>query len=195
MKLLPENPKSRARLTLAAIALVFALPIVAAWAAYRLHWAPSGRSNYGDLIEPQRVPDAPLAALDGRPFQLSQLRGKWVLVSFDSPACDEACVRKLYYMRQIRIAQGQNMDRVARLWILTAAGTPSAALLAAYPGMQVARASGTGFERAFAAPDGVARHVYLVDPLGNVMLRFPREPNPSRMLKDLQRLLKYSSAG
>ncbi|MDA8108826.1 MAG: hypothetical protein M0015_09385 [Betaproteobacteria bacterium] len=195
MSLLPEDPKKRGRLILAAIGLVFALPIAAAWIAYLLHWAPGGTSNYGDLIKPQRVPDVPLAALDGRPFRLSQLRGKWVMISFDSPACDEACVRKLYYMRQIRVAQGQDMDRVERVWILTGAGAPSAALLATYPGMHVARASGAGFERAFPAADGVARHVYVIDPLGNVMLRFPRDPNPSRMLKDLQRLLKYSSSG
>ena len=38
-------------------------------------------------------------------------------------------------------------------------------------------------------------HIYLVDPLGNLMLRFPRDPDPSRMIKDLQRLLRYSRIG
>ena len=195
MSILPKDPVKRGRLILLAIGVVFALPIAAAWTAYLLGWAPGGTSNYGDLIKAQPAPDTPLTALDGRPFRLSQLRGKWVMLAFGSPACDESCVRKLYYMRQIRIAQGDNMGRVERVWILTAAGAPSAALLAAYPGMHVARAPGLDFERGFPATDGATHHIYLVDPLGNVMMRFPRDPNPSRMLKDLQHLLRYSSAG
>jgi cytochrome oxidase Cu insertion factor (SCO1/SenC/PrrC family) len=193
--ILPRDPAKRGRLVLLAIGVVFALPILAAWAAYLLHWSPGSTSNYGELIRPRPAPDTPLAALDGKPFRLSQLRGKWVMLAFDRPACDESCVRKLYYMRQIRVAQGESMDRVERVWVLTAAGTPSAALLAAYPGMHVAREPSPEFESGFPAADGVAHHVYLIDPLGNVMLRFPRDPNPSRMLKDLQHLLKYSSAG
>ncbi len=195
MSILPKDPVKRGRLILLAIGVVFALPIAAAWTAYLLGWAPGGTSNYGDLIKPHPAPDTPLTALDGRPFRLSQLRGKWVMLAFDSPACDESCVRKLYYMRQIRVAQGDNMGRVERVWILTAAGTPGAALLAAYPGMHVARAPSPDFERGFPASDRPTHHVYLIDPLGNVMMRFPRDPNPSRMLKDLQRLLRYSSAG
>jgi cytochrome oxidase Cu insertion factor (SCO1/SenC/PrrC family) len=193
--ILPKAPAKRGRLILLAIGVVFALPILAAWTAYLLHWSPGGTSNYGDLIKPRPVPDTPLVRLDGKPFRLSQLRGKWVMLAFDRPGCDESCVRKLYYMRQIRVAQGESMDRVERVWILTGAGKPSAALLAAYPGMQVAREPSPQFESGFPAADGVVHHVYLIDPRGNVMMRFPRDPNPSRMLKDLQHLLKYSSAG
>jgi hypothetical protein len=195
MGILPKNPAKRARLTLLAIGVVTALPILAAWAAYLLRWSPGSTSNYGDLIKPRPAPDTPLTTLDGRPFRLSQLRGKWVMVAFDRPACDETCVRKLYYMRQIRIAQGEARDRVERVWVLTAAGTPSEALMAAYPGMHVARETSREFERGFPASDGALHHVYLIDPLGNVMLRFPRNPNPTRMLKDVQHLLRYSSAG
>jgi cytochrome oxidase Cu insertion factor (SCO1/SenC/PrrC family) len=117
------------------------------------------------------------------------LRGKWVLVTFDAGACDAYCERKLYVMRQVRRAQGKDMDRIERLWVLTDAGKPRADVLAASEGTRVSSNGNYGF------PGNPADHIYLVDPLGNLMMRFPRDPDPSRMIKDLQRLMKYSRFG
>lgn len=195
MRLLPEDRVKRGRLTLLAIALVFALPIVVAWAAYLLHWSPGKTSNYGDLIKPRPVPNMPLQALGGGSFRFDQLRGKWVMIAFGPSACDASCVRKLYYMRQIRVAEGPDMERVERVWVLTDRGTPSAQLLAAYRGMHVLYLVNPAFERAFPARISAQHHLYLIDPLGNVMMRFPRDPDPARILKDLTLLLRYSSAG
>lgn len=194
MRLLPNDPRKRTWLTLTAIALIFVAPVVAAWTAYLLGWSPGGTSNYGTLVKPQPVPAAPLATLDGRLFRMSQLHGKWVMLAFGPSSCDESCVRRLYYMRQIRVAQGENMGRVERVWVLTDSGAPSARLLAAYRGMHVLRAQGPDFARAFPARDP-ENHIYLIDPRGNIMMRFPRHPDPSRILKDLQRLLRYSAVG
>jgi cytochrome oxidase Cu insertion factor (SCO1/SenC/PrrC family) len=161
------------------VALVCAAPFVLGTAAYLFGWSTGTTSNYGELIAPRAVPARPLA----------ELRGKWVLVSFDAPACDAYCEKKLYFMRQVRRAQGKDMDRVERLWVLTAPGKPRAELLPGIEGTRFGNFTTEGF------PGDAVDHIYLVDPLGNLMLRFPRDPDPSRMIKDLQRLLKYSRAG
>jgi hypothetical protein len=183
VRLLPSDPLRRARVKLVLLGLFFASPFALAWLAWWRDWAPGATSNYGELIEPRTLPGAPFTAL----------RGKWVLVTLDAPACDAYCERKLYFMRQLRRAQGKNQERVERLWLLTGAGQPSAALRAAIEGTHIAPAAQIAAE--FPAAGAPADHIYLVDPLGNLMLRYPREPDPSRMLKDLQRLLKVSGIG
>ena len=166
-----------------------------AWLAYRLDWSPGDSANYGELIEPRMLPAATLAGIDGRPLSLAGLRGKWLLLQFDQAACDAWCERKLYFMRQVRRAQGREMGRIERIWVLTDAGTPRKELLAAIDGSHVVRAPEAGFREAFPAPHSAVDHIYLVDPLGNLMLRYPREPDPSRIIKDLKRLLRYTQAG
>ena len=142
-------------------------------AAYLLRWAPGQASNYGELIPPTPVP------------ALSDLRGKWVLVTFDPGACDARCEEKLYYLRQVRRAQ-------ERTWIASSAsgclptGKAARGDSARHQGTRFAAFPPDGF------PGNVREHIYVVDPLGNLMLRFPRDPDPSGMVKDLQRLLKYS---
>lgn len=180
----PPDAVRRGRLKLALLALFFAAPFVLAWLAWWLDWAPGTTSNYGELITPAR----PLA---GAP--LDRLRGKWVLVTFDAAACDAYCERKLYFMRQVRRAQGKDLERVARLWVVTDGGQPRAALLAAIEGTVVE--PGSAADARFPAAGALADHIYVVDPLGNLMMRYPRDPDPSRMLKDLQRLLKLSGIG
>ncbi|HSG77069.1 MAG TPA: cytochrome C oxidase subunit I [Burkholderiales bacterium] len=182
MRLLPSDPLKRGRVKLALLGLFFAAPFALAWLAYWLDWAPGTTSNYGELISPP----LPLA---GAP--LERLRGKWVLVTLDGAACDAYCERKLYFMRQLRRAQGKNQERVERLWLLTSGTRPGPKLLQAIEGTHVEPA-GTLAAR---FPGAVSDHIYVVDPLGNLMMRYPREPDPSRMLKDLQRLLKVSGIG
>ncbi|HEX9184492.1 MAG TPA: cytochrome C oxidase subunit I [Burkholderiales bacterium] len=179
----PESAR-RGRAKLVLLAAVFALPLVLAGLAYWLDWAPGTTANYGELVAPPR----PLA---GPPFDA--LRGKWVLVSFDAAACDAYCERKLYFMRQVRRAQGKDQDRVERLWMLTDDGQPRAEVLAAIEGTRLER--GTATAARFPAGASHADHIYVVDPLGNLMMRYPRDPDPSRMLKDLQRLLRLSQVG
>jgi hypothetical protein len=158
------------------IGLVCAAPLVVGTLAFVFGWSTGSTSNYGELVSPPR----PVAGMDA-------LRGKWVLVAFDAAACDAYCERKLYFMRQVRRAQGKEMERVERLWALTDAAQPRAELLAAFEGTRI-----QGL-KPFEAD--AREHVYLVDPLGNLMMRFPREPDPSKVIKDLQRLLKYSRLG
>ena len=183
-----ENPdkKKRGRIKLALLGLFFLLPVGASYLIWGLDLAPGTAGNYGTLLRPQQV------ALPAT----GELKGKWVLVQFDGGACDAGCERKLYFMRQVRRAQNREMQRVARLWLLTDKAKPSAELLQAIEGTVVApRAGIDAANGAFPAEGSVTDHIYLVDPLGNLMMRFPRDPDPARVIKDLQRLLKASSFG
>lgn len=185
---------NRGRLKLLLLAGFFALPVAGGWLAYTLGWAPGTTANYGELLAPVAIPDPELIDVEGRPAKLSALRGRWVLVAFDTAACDAYCEHKLYFMRQGRRALGPDMYRVERVWALTDAAAPAPALLAAIEGTHVVRAL-PGLLAGFPAQGTVADHVYLVDPLGNLMMRFPRDPDPGLMIKDLRRLLKYSRIG
>lgn len=159
------------------IGLVCAAPLVLGTLAYYFKWDVGSSANYGELIGPR--------PLSGAPFE--RLRGKWLLIAIDAPACDAWCEKKLYYLRQLRRAQGKDMDRVERLWLLTDDGKPRAELSQAIEGMVVERA-----RRIDDFPGKAVDHIYVVDPFGNLMMRYPRDPDPSRMLKDLQRLMKFA---
>src|SRR5258705_4361867 len=108
----PADERRRRGRRIALVILAFcAAPTVAAWFAYFV-WQPQSRANYGELIEPRLLSDPELRRIDGSPFRLSQLRGKWVLLQIDSAACGEGCRKKLLYMRQARLAQGRDAARI-----------------------------------------------------------------------------------
>ncbi len=169
-------------------------PFVLAWVAYLL-WTPDRTMNYGELIEPRQLPTAPLTLQDGRPFRLDGHLGKWVLVHAGSGVCEEPCRRRLYYMRQVRLALGADRQRIARVWLLTDRALPPAEIAPLHDGVDIVRAAGSALLGALPAERDASDHVYLVDPLGNLMLRFPRDPDPKAMIRDLKRLLKYSRTG
>jgi cytochrome oxidase Cu insertion factor (SCO1/SenC/PrrC family) len=167
-----------------------AAPLVAAYIAYYF-WRPSDRVNYGELIAPQPLPPATLTSIEGKPFTLEDLRGNWVLVVVARAPCDERCRRNLVYTRQVRLASGKEQERIERLWLLEGTESPDAALLADQPGLIVARDAGVVI-RALPTAAPVEEHIYVVDPLGNLMMRFPADPDPRRILRDVSRLLRHS---
>ena len=179
---IPEK-KRLGRLKLALLALFFLVPVGASYLIWWLDLAPGTAGNYGTLLAPRPV------ALPS-----PELKGKWVLVQFDGGACAAACERKHYFLRQVRRAQGREMARIERLWLVTDSVQPSPGLLTAIEGTSVVF-QGAALPAQFPAESSVSEHIYLVDPLGNLMMRFPREPDPARVIKDLQRLLKASSFG
>jgi len=195
MRLLPEDPVKRGRLQLLLLVAVFLLPLLGSGLAYWLGWSTGQTSNYGELVEPRSVPQSVLGTLEGRTLRLEALQGKWVLLQFDAPACDARCERKLYVMRQVRKALGRDQSRVERVWILTGEGRPPPRLLDAIEGTHVLRATERTFAATFPARADLRDHVFLIDPRGNLILRFPPNPDPARVIKDLQRLLKYSAVG
>jgi len=173
---------------------VFVVPVVAAYLAY-FGWRPSAHKNYGDLIAVTPLQHTAGSQADGRAFDLDELKGKWLMVRIGPAACDAACERQLYLMRQIRVAQGKEQARIERLWVLTDGAAPAAAVLQEHPGLHVWRPASPGFAAQFPAPRQPSDHIYLVDPLGNLMLRFPVEPDYKGMMKDLKLLLKASQVG
>ena len=167
-----------ARLKVGALLAVCAAPFVLGWLAYEYHWFSGRSGNYGELIAPRTL---------GGP--LVPLRGKWVFVTVDAAACTPACERKLFVVRQVRRGQGKDAERIERLWLLADGGKPRAELLAAIEGSHIAPAD----PQLLGALPG--DYIYLIDPLGNLMMRFPGDPDPAKLIKDLQRLLKYSRFG
>jgi len=177
-----------------AIAALCLAPFVAAVIAY-FYWQPHGSANYGDLIPVRPLIDPPLRRLDQRAFRLSELRGKWVLLQLDAADCAASCRAKLYDMRQVRLAQGREMDRVERVWLILDEAPLETMLMREYDGTRMLRAGGSPILAEF-PPAGSARdHIYLIDPLGNLMMRFPKDADPRRMNRDLARLLHASRIG
>lgn len=177
----------RNRRTLILIALVSIAPVVASYSAYYLIRRDK-HANYGELLPTAPAPDV-RGTLDGKPFALADLRGKWVFVVASPGACDPTCTRALYATRQARTIQGREMDRVARVWLVTQ-GTPTPATLAEHPDV-VAVTAPTGLA---AFPAGGER-IYLLDPLGNLVLAYPRDPDIKAMAGDVSRLLRASRIG
>jgi hypothetical protein len=170
---------------------VCAAPIVASYVAF-YWWQPSGRVNYGELLEPRLMTDTPLERLDGGHFRFSDLRGEWLLLVADSGQCDERCELNLAYLRQVRLAQGKEAERIGRVWMVVDNAVPRPELIAQHPGLHVVRGTRESLELLSPASASVAGHVFVVDPLGYLMMRFPENPDPRRILKDLSRLLRQS---
>jgi cytochrome oxidase Cu insertion factor (SCO1/SenC/PrrC family) len=181
----------RAKLVL--IAALFAVPIAASFFAYR-YLRPPPTANYGELLlPPDAVTTQPLEAADGARFTFAQLAGRWILVVSDAGACAADCAAKLVTLRQVRLALGRDASRVARVFVVDDRQMPAPAAFEAFDGTLVALAPaekklppGAGNDRA---------HIYLVDPRGNVMMRWPAAGDGKGILGDLRRLLKASQIG
>lgn len=182
---------SRAKLLL--IAAFFALPIAASLAVYRF-FPPEPTANYGELIlPPQSLVEGVLSRPGGTAFRFRELRDRWILVASDSGTCGAQCAAKLHVMRQVRLALGREASRVARVFVVDDGLVPDPATLGPLEDLVVAAKP-----RGLAIPAGAANdraHIYLVDPHGNVMMRWPSQPDFRGMLKDLVRLLKASQIG
>jgi hypothetical protein len=193
-----NKPKAQGRWKLFAIILVCASPLIASYLTYYVI-KPEGRTNYGALIDPRQHPMPPLGAttLDGKPADLDAYKGKWIMLQADSGDCAEACRNKLLQQRQLRLIQGKEMDRVERVWLVTDDKPIDTVLLREYDGTRVLRADPAKLKQWLPVEQGTAvtDHVYMIDPLGNLMLRFPKNPDPNKMKKDVSKLLRASSIG
>jgi cytochrome oxidase Cu insertion factor (SCO1/SenC/PrrC family) len=194
---------SRRRILL--IGVLFALPVIAAYALYLGGWRPSSTGNHGELVLPPRpVEDVALTLLDGKPVRFSDLRGKWTLLTFGTAQCLTPCERNLYKMRQVIETQGKEAGRLQSVMVVIDAGALDWLRYAIkdYPGTRVIAGPADNvakLARQFALPAGSPldklNRIYLVDPLGNFMMSYPADADPSGMRKDLVRLLKVSRIG
>ncbi len=190
----------RGRWQMLALLLVCAAPVVASYFTYYVI-RPEGRRNFGQLIEPQRPLPGALAATapDGAAHRLGELRGQWLLVSASGGACDPACRSNLYLQRQLRESMGRDKDRVDWVWLVTDDAPLPADIAPALAQATVLRVPQGGLQQWLhpAAGHALAEHLYLVDPQGNWMMRFPAQldrAGAAQAKRDLERLLRASSS-
>lgn len=194
------KPRQRSLWPLWAALFVSLAPVVAAVALYfNPQWMPSGRTNYGTLLDPQVSVPPPeqlrLTTLDGTPFDLQGERGQWLLVMADGGECDEACAKKLFIMRQTHASTGKNVVRIERVWFITDDAPVSDVVQEAYKGTHFLRVQEPAQLQSFLGQGELERHIWIIDPLNNLMMQFPEDPDTSRLRKDLGRLLFASQVG
>lgn len=182
-----------------AVLLACAAPVIASYFTYYVI-RPEGRRNFGELVQPQRpLPDLATVALDGSTGNLRGLKGQWLLVSVAGGACDAACQHHLYLQRQLRESLGKEKDRLDWVWLVTDDVPVAPALQPGLGKATVLRVPEASVSQwlAPAAGQQLADHLYVVDPLGNWMMRFPATLDPAGFAKakrDMERLLRASSS-
>lgn len=184
----------RSRWVLIGVFAVFVLPVALAWVMnFGMDWAPGATTNHGRLIQPPvPVHLAGWRDAEGRIMGPQWIHGKWTLAYRIADECADDCYQALYTLRQVRLAQGKNIDRVQRLLV---ADTASPAWVAEvrrhYPGLVVVQPEAAGIGSEIPVPG----RVYLIDPLGNLMMEYGAGAAAGGMLKDLERLLRISTVG
>ncbi len=193
-----QRKRNRGRWKLFAVLMVCAAPLILSYLTYYVI-KPTGRTNYGTLIDPRQYPIPPMASttLDGRPEKLEQYAGKWIMLKVGGGECLAACQDQLLAMRQWRTMQGKNRDRVERVWLITDDKPLDTMTIRQYDGMHLLRAPQGAVAAWLPTDSGTAasEHIYLIDPLGNLMMRFPLNPDPRKVYKDIAKLLKASAIG
>ncbi len=180
-----EMSQTKSRLFLLFLFLVCALPLALSYFTY-YGWKPERRMNYGELLDLRQLPATSVLTLDGKPLGADALSGKWVLVLMDPGSCNDQCQHRLYAMRQSRFAMGIKKESLEALWLVADQSQPAEPLLLQMQGMRVGRATAS-YNESFPGPS--LGRIFLLDPSGRLVLRYPENPDPARMIRDLARLL------
>ena len=181
------------------VLLLCASPVIASYVTYYFI-RPEGRRNFGELINPQRVtPNLSATQLSGASVNLQSLKGQWLLVSVSGGACDAGCQKHLYLQRQLRESLGKEKDRLDWVWLVSDAATVPDALLPALKGATVLRLPAEQITSWMqpATSQQLADHLYLVDPMGNWMMRFPPGLDAAAAKKaksDIDRVMRASAS-
>jgi cytochrome oxidase Cu insertion factor (SCO1/SenC/PrrC family) len=190
----------KGRWMLALLAAMCAAPVIASYFMYYVVKPKGGTTSYGTLIEPQRPIPEQLMVTDeqGKPMPLTALRGRWLMIVVNGGDCDKACVTRLFYMRQVRVLQNGERERVVNVWLRTDDKPVSDVLKTAYPQPDTRMLAADPKAVAAWLPAGdtpLDSHIFLVDPNGNLMMRFPENPDPKKIKADLTKLLTWSGIG
>ncbi|MDB5838139.1 MAG: putative transrane protein [Herminiimonas sp.] len=196
MEQIKQQSKGRWKLLL--VILVCAAPMIASYLTYYVI-KPQGRTNYGELLDPRAYPIPALGStgLDGNPLGLDAYKGKWIMLQVNDADCQKPCQKKLYEMRQLRLTQGKEMERIERVWLISDDKPLETTIMREYDGTRLLRAKPEMLKAWLPVEPGTiaADHLYLIDPLGNLMMRFPKDADPNKIKKDLSKLLKASRIG
>ena len=194
-----DEKRTRAgRWKMLVVFLVCASPVIASYFTYYVI-RPEGRRNHGELIDPQRsLPALEVSQLSGEKVALNSLKGQWLLVSVADAACDEACQKHLYFQRQLRESLGKEKDRIDWVWLATGDAPVDAKLMPALSQATVLRVNEQSIAEWLKPATGrqLSEHLYVVDPMGNWMMRFPPGIDlaaAAKAKKDLDRLLRASA--
>jgi hypothetical protein len=189
---------SRGRLKMLIVLLICAAPVIASYFTYYVV-RPEARRSYGELIEPQRpIPSITGTTLDGKPVSLPTLQGQWLLVSVAGGACDPHCERQLYLQRQLREGLGKDKERVDWVWLVSDQAPVRPALQSALHDATVLRVDPAQLAQWLSPDRGrqLPDHLYMVDPMGHWMMRFPPgddAASAAKVRKDLERLMRASA--
>ncbi|MFM2111380.1 MAG: cytochrome oxidase assembly protein Sco1/SenC family [Pseudomonadota bacterium] len=184
------------RIKMMLVLLVCAAPVIASYFTYYVI-KPQGTKNYGELMmDLKPLPSTSARDLDGRAVPLESLRKQWLLVSVSGGACDATCEKHLYQQRQIREATGKEKERVDWVWLINDEVPVRAELLPALKQAVALRVKPEDFKNWIAPATGHQIHeqLYLVDPQGQWMMRFPAQADPYKVKADLERLLRASNS-
>jgi peroxiredoxin len=205
----PSNSQQqKGRWKLLAVLAVCAAPLIFSYLTYYVI-KPTARTNFGTLIDPRAHPIPALGAttLDGKPSGLEAFKGKWIMLKVGPAACGKACMEQMFAMQQVRSMTGKEMGRVERVWIVTDTQPMETMLIRELEGMQLLRAPAAGVAKWLPPEPGAPldNSLFLIDPLGNLMMRFPPVPatateaekvqHYAKIKKDLGKLLKASAIG
>ena len=194
---LPQQ-RSSGRLKMLLVLAVCASPVVASYYTYFVV-RPSGSTAYSTLVQPAvPMPDVAARTLDGKTQALRGLAGQWLLVTVDGGACGAACEKRLYIQRQLREMAGRESERIDKLWLVIDDAPLSSSLQAALlatPAMNILRLPRAVVAHWLqpAAGKALEDHLYIVDPLGDWMMRAPADADPSRLKRDVDKLLRGSA--
>lgn len=188
------------RVKIAALALLLILPSTLAWIAHvGLDWRPQAQKNYGALLAPQSLRYLDGAWIDGagatRLASAERWAGKWLLLYVGPSACAPTCAANLDAMRLARTLQDAGRLRMGLVWAVADDGPVDAALMRAHPDLWVWRPADPRFAEQFPRETLASRHVYLIDPMGNLIMRYPGLPDVRRMSEDIKLLLRASQIG
>jgi hypothetical protein len=193
-----NKQKTDGRWKLFLVIALCAAPVIASYFTYYVI-KPTGRTNYGTLLDPSRypIPQLSAATLEGKPIGLDAYKGKWIMLQVNDANCQEECKGKLLDMRQVRLMQGKEMDRIERVWLVTDDQPLDAQVMRDFDGTRMLRVKREMLNAWLPTEAGgtAADHIYIIDPVGNLMLRFPKKPDPYKMKKDISKLLTASSIG
>jgi hypothetical protein len=171
-----------------AIVAIGVMPLAAAL-YFRYVAPPVVKATVGWPLDPIPLPFELLQRLDGAPVEHPQVSGKW-LVLFAAPGgCDERCQHTLYLTRQARTAQGRNMTRIDRLWLVTDATKPAPGLLAAHPDLVPVRATDATLLQVLGGTE--SRHINLVDRRGFLVFRYTDDPEPGSFIREIGKLIRF----
>ncbi|NVD70221.1 redoxin domain-containing protein [Duganella sp. BJB1802] len=202
-----KSNQGRGRWKLLLVLAVCAAPLVGSYLTYYVIKPKGGVTNYGALIDPRDHPIPAMASttLDGKPATLENYKGKWIMLKVGPSDCKQDCQDQLFAMRQLRTMQGKEMERIERVWLITDDQPLDTLLMRVNDGTRMLRAPAAMVEQWLpleqGAGDRAADHVYLIDPLGNLMMRFPKGAVSSdtekvkKVHKDISKLLKASAIG